>query len=227
MTTYCMLAETGQLGPDTTGRHPDGDPYLITTGPRRLVPSEVIGEDPHHVLIPLLSTAYCIATLEPKGPVTLNDDDLPECADGWKVASLSGDLAPMTGPQAAQIRAVVAEAERVLIGNWDGAQAVAYAQAIDAVYDHGYPQAEQLACEALDAIGADGFWWSGIGACAYGGEVKALAARDLIGTIPGWTQEAYDLLTGPWAAAFGRPAHPDDTIPGHAGDATTGGVNQP
>lgn len=211
-TTYYMLAETGQLCTATTGRHENGDPFLIATEPRRLVPSEVIGEDAHHVMIPLLSAAYAIAVLEPGGPVTLNNDDLLTCENGWTVAKLDGDLSAMLGPQAAQIRAVVAEAERVLIGD-DGEIAQKYAAAIDAVYDDGYDEAERLACEALDAIGADGSWWSEIGACAYGGEVKALAARDLIGTVPGWTQEAYDLLTGPWVAAFGRPVHPDDKIP--------------
>lgn len=225
MTTYCMLAETGQLGAATTGRHENGDPFLIATGPRRLVPSEVIGEDAHHVIIPLLSAAYAIAHLEPRGPVTLDDDGLAACEDGWTVARLDGDLSAMLGPQAPQIRAVVAEAERVLIGDDDGEIARAYAGAIDAVYDDGYAEAERLACEALDAIGADGSWWGEAGACAYGGEVKALAARDLIGTVPGWTQEAYDLLTGPWLAAFGRPVHPDDKIPARAaaGDAITEG----
>jgi hypothetical protein len=213
MATYCMLAETGQLDATTAGFHPDGDPFLIATGPRRLVLSEVVGEDAHDVILPLLHPAYAIATLEPLGPVALNADELLECADGWTVAELDGDLSAMFGPQATQIRAVVAEAERVLIGDGDGEIARKYAAAIDAVYDHGYPEAEQTACEALDGIGADGDWWSEVGACAYGGEVKALAARDLIGTIPGWTQEAYDLLTGPWVAAFGRPVHPDDKMP--------------
>jgi len=200
MVTYYALAETGR----------DSEPFIITTDPRKLVPSEVIEEDAEQAILPLLNPAYSIATLEPAGPVTLDGDDLPECRDGWTVTKLDGDLSPMFGPQAAQIRAAVAEAERVLIGDGDGETAQAYADAIDAVYEHGYPEAERMAIEALDAYGADGCWWDEVGACAYGGEVKALAARDLIGTVPGWTQEAYDLLTGPWLAAFGRPVHPDD-----------------
>jgi hypothetical protein len=77
------------------------------------------------------------------------------------VLTLDANLDPMLGPQTAQIGAVVAEAERVLIADGDSDQAVAYAEAVDAVYDHGYPDAERMACEALDAIGTDGSWWSG------------------------------------------------------------------
>jgi hypothetical protein len=81
------------------------------------------------------------------------------------------------------------------------------------------PQARQawegamlVAVAALDVAGADGFWWSSVGGCEYGTEIIALAARDLIGTTAAWTQEAYDLLTRPWAEASGQPAHPADII---------------
>ena len=37
----------------------------------------------------------------------------------------------------------------------------------------------------------------------------ALLLRDLIGRYPGWDQDAYDLLTGPWRQVIG-PIHPDD-----------------
>ena len=36
-----------------------------------------------------------------------------------------------------------------------------------------------------------------------------LLLRDLIGRHPGWDQDAYDLLTGPWRDVIG-PIHPDD-----------------
>ena len=41
------------------------------------------------------------------------------------------------------------------------------------------------------------------------GAARALLLRDLIGRYPGWDQDAYDLLTGPWRQAVG-PIHPDD-----------------
>jgi hypothetical protein len=43
---------------------------------------------------------------------------------------------------------------------------------------------------------------------AAGDATRALAVRDLIGQH-GFTQEHYDLLTGPWATVIG-PVHPDD-----------------
>ena len=36
-----------------------------------------------------------------------------------------------------------------------------------------------------------------------------IRAIDLIGQRPGWDQDAYDLLTGPWRSVIG-PVHPDD-----------------
>ena len=39
----------------------------------------------------------------------------------------------------------------------------------------------------------------------------ALLCRDLIGQAPGWDQDAYDLLTGPWRDVIG-PIHPDDLV---------------
>ena len=41
------------------------------------------------------------------------------------------------------------------------------------------------------------------------GAAWALLLRDLIGQHPGWDQDAYDLLTGPWRSVIG-PVHPDD-----------------
>ena len=41
------------------------------------------------------------------------------------------------------------------------------------------------------------------------GAAVALLCRDLIGQAPGWDQDAYNLLTGPWRDVIG-PIHPDD-----------------
>jgi len=45
--------------------------------------------------------------------------------------------------------------------------------------------------------------------CATRDAAWALLLRDLIGQHPGWDQDAYDLLTGPWRQTIG-PIHPDD-----------------
>ncbi|MDO2986942.1 hypothetical protein P5V30_20640 [Mycobacteroides abscessus subsp. abscessus] len=46
--------------------------------------------------------------------------------------------------------------------------------------------------------------------CTEGDEFIALAARDLIGAVPGWTQEAYERVAKPYAEVTGRRLHPDD-----------------
>ena len=77
-----------------------------------------------------------------------------------------------------------------------------------------------------DATPARGAAWAAAWAAAWGatpargaawvaawaatrGAAWALLVRDLIGQHPGWDQDAYDLLTGPWRDAIG-PIHPDD-----------------
>ena len=76
------------------------------------------------------------------------------------------------------------QSERELAGE-DG-QARIYGEAVNARYDGPGSQmpekaAEAAAVAALDAIGADGFWWRHSFSCQYGPEMLALAARDLIG----------------------------------------------
>ena len=61
---------------------------------------------------------------------------------------------------------------------------------------------------AWDATPARGAAWVAAWA-ATRGAAWALLVRDLIGQHPGWDQDAYDLLTGPWRDAIG-PIHPDD-----------------
>ncbi|KLI09391.1 MULTISPECIES: hypothetical protein [Mycobacteriaceae] len=46
--------------------------------------------------------------------------------------------------------------------------------------------------------------------CSHGDEYVAIAARDLIGTVPDWTWDAYELIARPYAQATGRKLHPDD-----------------
>jgi hypothetical protein len=207
VTTYYMLADAARLPlPARITGYLDDE--LAAADPRCLYPSEVIDDD---IEAALLAGQYRLIHLEPRGTVTTDDDGEPACADGWNVVLADPDLSAMLGPQAAQVMAVITEAERSIAGG-DYSLTDAYTDAVNAVYDSGYPEAEQAAADALDAIGADEFWWGCIGSCVYGGEVIALAARDLIGTVPGWTQDAYDLLTRPWLTATGKPAHPGDAV---------------
>jgi len=214
--TYYALIKAGCLpGGLLPGRDPgSGQCPIIATDPRRLEPYEVFDEIEEE----LLARTWELAGLEPCGLVA-DEDDLPECIEGWTITSRTADLSAMLGPQAPHILAAIAEAERTLVGCHEKTEAeaaieVAYGEAVDAQYPPS-GQVGQLdaALAALAERGADEDWWESIGSCQYGWEIAALAARDLIGTTPEWTQEAYDFLTRPWFTAFGRPVHPDDKTP--------------
>ena len=73
----------------------------------------------------------------------------------------------------------------------DGARVVAR----DAAWDATWDATRDTAWGAAWGITWDAAW--------------ALLLRDLIGQCPGWDQDAYDLLTGPWRQTIG-PIHPDD-----------------
>jgi hypothetical protein len=61
------------------------------------------------------------------------------------------------------------------------------------------------------AVARDAAWGAMSGASwnAARDAAVALLCRDLIGQSPGWDQDAYNLLTGPWRDVIG-PIHPDD-----------------
>jgi hypothetical protein len=48
------------------------------------------------------------------------------------------------------------------------------------------------------------------GSCLHGEEFLALAARDLIGSVPGWDQKTYDYLRAPFEKAAHQRLHPND-----------------
>ena len=194
----------------------DGTPLRITAIPRRLPVSEILDEDP---VTALLGRAHQLVTVAPLGPVTSTAAGFAACADGWAETARSNDLGPVTGPQHAAIVSLITDAGTLFTSPGEHSLRAAgeYALRISGMY--ATPQARQawegamlVAVAALDVAGADGFWWSSVGGCEYGTEIIALAARDLIGTTAAWTQEAYELLTRPWAEASGQPAHPADII---------------
>jgi hypothetical protein len=128
---------------------------------------------------------------------------------GWSIEAFE-PIDRVLGPQARELVAAITEAEKTLAVS--GPVASVYDDAIQAQYaDDNWLAERQLhaAAEALDVVGANvDFWVDGFG--GYGVEMLALAARDLIGTVPGWTLDAYDTLVYPWRVAFGRPLHPGD-----------------
>ena len=78
---------------------------------------------------------------------------------------------------------------------WGAARDTAWGAARDAARDATWDATRDTAWGAAWGITWDAAW--------------ALLLRDLIGQCPGWDQDAYDLLTGPWRQTIG-PIHPDD-----------------
>lgn len=165
---------------------------------------------------PLGEVARCVYTgTDDNGNAYRSEDDyLVTCAGGWRVVGMH-PLDAVFGPQAGQIREVIAEAERELVLGTNQELIDAYMAVVNARYSQGRVGSSvepllEAAGDALDAVGADGWSWARAANCVYGEEVTALAARDLIGTTAEWTRDTYDALTLPWRTAFNRPPHPDD-----------------
>jgi hypothetical protein len=142
-----------------------------------------------------------------------------------RIEITDADLADTFGPQWEAIVALVRraavltpdEAERLAAAR-DAARAAArdaaWVAAGAAAWDAAWDAAGDAAGEAARAAAGAAAWaaardatWEAAGAAA-GAAAWALVVRDLIGQH-GFTQEHYDLLTGPWRTAIG-PVHPDD-----------------
>ena len=133
------------------------------------------------------------------------------------------------GPQGDHVRALIARAalltsdEAIRLSEaWRATQASALSAAWGAAWGAARDAARAAAGAAAGAAaraalgaalgaaaGAAALGAAALGAVwnAAGGAAGALAVRHLIG--PSFTQEHYDLLTGPWRAVIG-PVHPDD-----------------
>lgn len=72
----------------------------------------------------------------------------------------------------------------------------------DLATEHEAIVGAQAALHALNTIDTDQDW--DLGSCQHGNEYAAIAARDLIGTVPGWTQTAYDSVMARYRRAFGH-----------------------
>ena len=107
---------------------------------------------------------------------------------GEQVAALIGRCRSLTGDEldrldAAWVAARVATRVAARVATWDAARDAVRVAAQDATW-----VAVRVAVQDA-ALG--------------------LLCRDLIGQHPGWDQDAYDRLTGPWRQVIG-PIHPDD-----------------
>jgi hypothetical protein len=185
---------------------PEADPTPVALQAREADLYEWAAEhdidDLVHIVLNQLDPPVRLAVLAPAGPVE----------DGWTVTSFV-PLNEAFGPEGARLVDLVRRAERELINAaGDNAPADRYADAINAQYENRRLLEARVDAvrKALRLARVDDTFWFEVGACVYGNEVLALAGRDLIGTTPEWTWDAYDGLCEPWRTAFGEPVHPDD-----------------
>ena len=115
---------------------------------------------------------------------------------GEQVAALIGRCRSLTGDEldrlyAAWVAALVSARVAVRIAAWDAARIAVRI----AAQDTAWVAARDAAQDA--------------GRVAVQDAALGLLCRDLIGQHPGWDQDAYDRLTGPWRDVIG-PIHHDD-----------------
>lgn len=187
--------------------------FAVAAEPRRAVIADAyaaIAADPHHDLS--VRQLYdggelVLAQVEPRGPVA-EDDGLLTCRDGWTVTSIR-PTSEVLGPQAEHLAALATALDATAQDAPDGENARLYAAAVRDLADTDHLQA---ALSALNTVGADTYWWERQGSYDDAGELVALAARDLIGTVPGWDWNAYRALMTPWVTTHGAGTwpHPDD-----------------
>jgi hypothetical protein len=127
------------------------------------------------------------------------------------------------GPQGVQVAAIIercatltADEVSRLNAAWDAARGTARGTTWDAAWDATRVAARvaawDAAWDATRVAARVAAWDAALYAAARDAALGAawgLLLRDLIGQHPGWDQDAYDLLTGPWRDAIG-PIHPDD-----------------
>jgi len=123
------------------------------------------------------------------------------------------DLADTFGPQWEQIVALVRSMFSVTPRQWDRLAAAGDAArdaAWAAAWGAAWGAAGGAAGAAARAAAGDAAWAAGGAAArdAARDAARAAATRDLIGQH-GYTQEHYDILSGPWRKTIGK-IHPDD-----------------
>lgn len=213
---YAAALASGEPLPELRGgaAFPGGGWYHLAT-----VPTECVG----------MSWPCRLFEVEPVGDMMM-DNAHPHKIGARSVRVLREiEAHRVFGPQGEQVVTLIercltlsaAEVDR-LAAAWDAAWdtwaatwATRYAAEMDrldaawvaarcAAWDAARDAARCAAWVAMDRLAAWGAAWDATrdAACA-------LLCRDLTGQAPGWDQDMYDLLTGPWRDVIG-PIHPDD-----------------
>lgn len=208
MTTYYTLAGPDYAKVGATSEQGDttwSESMYVGDNPRHLPVVEITGDWLDHTDI----TDWRLVTVTPVGGVLGRDEDGSYVADAWTVATVE-NIKLLLGPQADLLLAADKEGDAKLNSfGGPGTPDQIFCDAINALYEPDTEDRRREVEQALGrALGGSAALW--LGNDVYGLPLAALAARDLIGTVDGWDQAAYDLVTGPWVAALG-PIHPDDT----------------
>jgi hypothetical protein len=179
----------------------------VGTDPRRLPLLDITGD---YCSPDELNADWRLVTLTPTGPVG-QDEEGHQTADEWRIATVE-DNRLVLGPQADLLIAAgqVGE-EKLNTGLFEaGSAEEVFDAAVNAQYEGDARERRRDVEEALErALDGGSVLW--LGNDVYGLPLAGLAARDLIGTVDGWDQDAYDFATKPWLEALG-PIHPDDQL---------------
>jgi hypothetical protein len=140
----------------------------------------------------------------------ISDDDLAQTfGPQWR--EIVDQVRAISGATPAQIERLGAAWGAARRGTaWDAAWGAAWDAARDAARDAAWDAARDAAWDAAWGAAWDAARDAAWGAAwvAASGAARALPVRDLI-SKNGFTQEHYDILTGPWRKAIG-PLHADD-----------------
>lgn len=223
MTNYYALVfnSTTNVGDTIPNTGTDDHPTPVVTDPRAFELADILdARDLRDNITDIVhSEVIRIAQVTPLGEVRphpefymggteITPGIMLEADDGWRIESFKPNHTILgdQGERAMQILNTLESA-----ANEDDDRIAHYRDALEADFGVIEENAD-LAIVALEAVGADSYWWTNCtGSDEFGFEVVALAARDLIDHVEGWDQEAYDAIAAPYRVAFGEPLHPEDT----------------
>ena len=159
MTTYYALLDPAAAGAALDVVIKDDGRQYLTTGAELNVASQPRNlRIPPVTLLDLLARGDSLAKLDPRGDITTHDGG-HTCEAGWTITR-RGQLDPVLGPQATQLRNIIAWAGEL---HGSSPAALAYDDAINSQWDgpDWTPQPHADAARtALDQAGADGWWWA-------------------------------------------------------------------
>lgn len=221
MTYYALIFDnTTNVGDTIPNTGADDRPTPVVTDPRAFELADILDVRDLRVNITdiVSSETIRIAQVAPLGEVrphqglyTDGTEIVPglmlEAVGGWRVETFMPNYTVLGdhGERAMQVLTALENA-----ASTDGYRMTQYRVILEGGFDLIHAD---YAIQALRTVGADSYWWENCtGSDKFGFAVVALAARDLIGTVEGWDQAAYDAIATPYRVAFGEPLHPEDRV---------------